>query len=148
MLYALPSEEIGLVGVINPASYAAGTQTTGWVSVKDFQTFMAILTVGALGTSATVDAKLEQATSSGGAGAKDVTGKSITQLTQAGSDSNKQVIIDLRHSHLDIKNDFSYVRLSVTVAVAASILGAVILGVHAQNTPVTSLDLSTVDEIK
>lgn len=121
-------ETIGLVGKIKPDATAAGTVTSGWIAAADYHRFLAVLVAGDLGASATVDAKLRQATSSGGAGAKDVTGSAITQLTQAGSGSNKEVLISLDPSKLDVNNGFKFFEFSVTVAVATSDLGGVVLG--------------------
>lgn len=141
----LPSDRVRVMGAIDPDAIAAGTATTGWVSLADFGSVMAIVMAGTLGTSATLDAKLEQATDSSGTGAKDITGKSITQLTQAGTDSDKQAIINCRSEELDVANDFTHVRLSMTVAVATSDAGGILLGLDARYEPVT--DATTVDEI-
>lgn len=141
----LPSDRVRVMGVIDPDAIAAGTATTGWVSLADFGSVMAIVMAGTLGTSATLDAKLEQATDSSGTGAKDITGKSITQLTQAGTDSDKQAIINCRSEELDVANSFTHVRLSMTVAVATSDAGGILLGLDARYEPVT--DATTVDEI-
>ena len=146
-LNAKPSEVAGIVGVIDPDALAASTVTSAWISAKNFTSFMTIVQAGDLGAAATVDAKLQQATSGAGAGAKDITGKLITQLTQAGTDSDKQVIINLRPEELDVKNDFAFFRLSLTVAVAASEVSAVILGMFPARGPATGVDLATVDEI-
>ncbi len=143
----LPSHLAAVAGVIDPDAYAANTYTTGWINMADFGAIMAIIMAGDLGTSATIDAKLQQATDSGGSGAKDVTGKAITQLTQAGSDSNKQVVINLSADELDVANDFTHVRLSVTIATAASDMGAVVLGLHRRYGPASGGDLASVDEI-
>lgn len=146
-LNAKPSEICAVAGVIDPDAYAANTYTTGWVAVKNFLALMAIIMVGDLGSSATVDAKLEQATSSGGAGAKDITGKTITQLTQAGTDSDKQAVINLRPEELDVDNGFAYVRLSMTVATAASDAGGVLLGFYPSRGPAIDVDATTVDSV-
>lgn len=148
-LNTLPSEIGAVVAVLDPVSQAAATVTTGWVDASKFQAYLAILNVGAMSAGGTVDAKLQQATDSSGTGAKDVTGKAITQLTQAGTDSNKQVLINLNPSqHLDIDNNFDYFRLSVTVAVAASLISANVLGLHARTGIASDNDAATVDEIK
>lgn len=142
-----PTELAGVVGVIDPDANAAATYTTDWVAMKNWQALLAVIMAGDLGASATLDVKLEQATTSGGAGAKDVTGKSITQLTQAGTDSNKQVLINLRPEELDVEGGFDYVRLSMTVGTATSDSGALLLGVYPSRGPATDFDLATVDEI-
>ena len=140
-----PSDEAVLVGVIDPDLNTAATYTTGWINMGLFEAIQAIILAGALGTSATLDAKLQQATDASGTGVKDITGKAITQLTEAGTDSDKQAIINCRSDELDVNNGFSHVRLSMTVAVASSDSAAVVLGHHARYQPAT--DLATVDEV-
>jgi hypothetical protein len=148
-LNAKPSEIVALVGAIDPDAYAASTVTTGWINAALFQRYFAAVYAGDLGASATLDAKLQQATDSGGTGVKDVTGKAITQLTQAGTDSNKQVIIDLNPSQdLDFDNGFDYFRLSMTVAVAASDCGGAVYGLNPRQGIASDSDATTVDEIK
>lgn len=137
---------IAVAATIDPGAKTAGAHTSDWVNMANFDQVLAVLAVGTLGTSATVDAKIQQATDGSGTGAKDVTGKSITQLTQAGSDSNKQVVIGVSAADLDVANDFDYVRLSVTVGTATSDAAAVIVGL-ASDLPATGVDLSTVDEV-
>jgi hypothetical protein len=96
---------------------------------------LALIQSGVLGTGATLDAKLQQATDASGTGAKDVAGKAISQLTQAGSGSAKQAIINLRPEDLDVNNGYAYVRLSVTVGVAASLTAAQLLGFNPRFAP-------------
>lgn len=143
----LPSERAAIVGVIDPDVTAASDVSTGWVAAKDFHNFMAIVMAGTLGASATLDAKIEQATDSSGTGAKDVTGKAITQLTQAGTDSDKQAIINVRQSDLDIANSFTHLRLTVTVATASSDAGGILLGLDPAYGAASDYDAATVDEI-
>jgi hypothetical protein len=144
---AKASERVAVLDVIDPVSQAAGTVTTGWLSVGQFEHVLAMLQVGALGASATVDAKLQQAQKSDGTGSKDVAGKAITQLTKAGADDNKQVLIDLAAEDLDVEGGFSYVRLSVTVAVAACLVSASVLGFDARYFPAYTSNANSVDEI-
>lgn len=143
------SEAVAVVGNIDPDAYAAGTVTTGWIAAKDFERFMAVVQAGDLGASATLDAKLEQATDSSGTGAKDISGTDITQLTQAGTDeSNKQAVINLNpHGDMDTANDFTHFRLSMTVGTATSDAGATVLGMGPVYGPASDTDASTVAEI-
>lgn len=147
MLNANASEIAGVVGAIDPDVTVASTVTSGWINVATFQSYMAIIMAGTLGASATLDAKLEQASDSSGTGAKDISGKAITQLTQAGTDSDKQAIINVRGEDLDLDNDFNHFRLSVTVATATSDLGAIVVGMNPRSGAVADNDASTVDEI-
>lgn len=151
---ALPSELAAVLATIDPDAYGVGAQNSDWVDVGDFEHLMAIVSVGTMGTTATIDAKLQQATSSGGAGAKDITGKSITQLTQASpDDSDKQAIINCRGAELDVANGFRYVRLVITGGDTASPPTAsvdysgVVLGFGPKYGPAYDRDLASVAEI-
>lgn len=139
-----PNERCTLVGVIDPDANAAATYLTGAIDMASFEECMAVVFAGTLGTNATIDAKLTQATTSGGT-YKDVTGKSITQLTEAGTDSDKQAIINCRADELDVANGYRYVKLSMTVGTATSDSGAALFGLNARYQPAT--DATTVDEI-
>lgn len=128
---SLASENLAILATIDAASQGAGTVTTGWVPAAKFAEIMALIDVGVMTATGTVDAKLQQATDNAGTGVKDVAGKAITQLLAAGG-NNRQAIINLRPEQLDVNNSFAFVRLSITVATAASLLSALVLGVHAR----------------
>jgi hypothetical protein len=123
------SELLAILTTLDPASQAAGTATTEWVSMAMFHDLLAIVQTGSLGTSATVDAKLQQAKDVNGTGAKDVVGKALTQIVKA-SGENKQALIDFTPDNFDLANGYCFVRLAVTVAVAASQISAQILGIN------------------
>jgi hypothetical protein len=140
-----PSEHAPLVAVLSPQS-ATTVQSTGYVDMGLFPGgILATVVVGALGSGTTVDAKLQQATTSAGAGVKDVTGKGITQLTQAGTDADKQVEINCRQDDLDIAGGFRWVRLTVTPATSTALIFACIRGFGALYGP--AADLTTVDQV-
>lgn len=141
------SELVAVIATIDPDAQAAGASTSDWAPMKDFERGLAVISVGTLGASATVDAKLQQATDSSGTGAKDITGKAITQLTQAGSDSDKQALIDVRGDELDVNNLFDHVAIVMTVATATSDTAALLLGTSARYGPASDFDLASVDEI-
>lgn len=148
MLNAQASEVAAVVGSIDPDAYTAATYTSDWVDASTFQQFMAIIEAGALGASATLDAKIQQATDSSGTSAKDVTGKSITQLTQASpDDSDKQAIINLRPEELDLDNSFTHFAVSMTIATATSDASALILGLNPRQGLASDNDLSSVAEV-
>lgn len=140
-----PSDIATVLTKLDPVSQGAGTVLTGWVPLSDALGVLAILQVGALGASATVDAKLRQATDASGTSAKDITGKAITQLTKAGSDDNKQVLVNVRPDELDLAGGFTHVALSITVATAACLISALVLGFDAKFQPKTQA--TTVDEV-
>ncbi|WP_226782747.1 hypothetical protein [Oceaniglobus trochenteri] len=138
---------LGVLASIDPDAYAAGTVTTAWVPCAQWQTYMAVISAGDLGASATVDAKIEQAQDASGTGAKDLAGAEITQLTQAGSDSNTQAIISFSAADLDMENAFGFVRVSLTVAAATSDAGAILLGDGCRYGPASEHDAASVGEI-
>ena len=122
------SEGIAQLTNIAPVSQGVGTVNSAWVPTKNIHLIAAVIATGVLGASATVDAKLQQATDITGTGAKDITGKAITQIVKATGD-NKQAIINLRSQELDTNNGFAFVRLSITVGVAASLVSAEVMAV-------------------
>lgn len=121
------TEKLAVLATLDPVAQTAGTVVTTWVPAANFHSFLALIMTGVLGTAATVDAKLRQATSSGGAGAKDITGKAITQIVKATGD-NVQAMIECRGEDLDSANGFTFVALSLTVGTATSIVGAALVG--------------------
>ena len=144
---ALGSEVVAVVGTIDPDVTVASTVVSDAVDMALFDQVIGVVLAGTLGASATLDAKLEQAVTSGGA-YKDVTGKAITQMTQAGTDqSDDQALINCRAEELDIANDYKWVRLSMTVAVATSDAAGVLLALGAHYAPASDNDLASVGEI-
>ncbi|MEL6375056.1 MAG: hypothetical protein AAFR04_13945 [Pseudomonadota bacterium] len=143
----LASDRFAVVGAINPASHAAGDVSTGWVSMADFHSLLAVVHAGTLGASATLDAKVEQAQDATGTGVKDVEGRAITQLTQAGGDSDKQALINLRSADLDFAEAYTHVRLTVTVGAAASQAAAMLFATDPRYGSASDNDALSVAEI-
>ena len=140
------SEMLAVLATIDPASQAAGALSTGWVSVANHLGFLAVVQTGVLGTSATVDAKLQQALDSSGTGAKDISGKAITQIVKATGD-NKQALINIKPEELDTVNGFGFVRVTVTVGVAASITSVQLLGVNPRFAPADAANQAAVVQV-
>ncbi|MEO0623134.1 MAG: hypothetical protein AAF183_12985 [Pseudomonadota bacterium] len=143
----LASDRAAVVGVINPDLNAAGTVTTAWIEAGLFNSFLAVVMAGTLGASATLDAKIEQATDAAGTDAKDVEDKAITQLTKAGGDDDAQAIINIAPDDLDLINNFGFFRVSMTVATASSDSAVTVLGLEPRYGPASANDLATVAEI-
>ena len=141
-----PSERVAVLGVVDPDANAAGALVSDYGDASKFNSFMAIGFAGVMGASATIDMKLTQATSSAGAGAKDVSGKAITQLVKA-TDDDKQAIINLRADQLDVAGGFSFVAITFTVGAATSDSGAVLLGLDPVHSTAADSDLASVAEI-
>ena len=144
----LPSEAAAVLATIDPEAQGAATVVTDYCNLGLFESVMFILLVGEMAATSTVDAVIKQATDASGTSAKNLTSsKAITQLTQAGTDSDKQVIINVRAEDLDLDNDFDHVALSVTVGTAASDIACVALGFNPRFAPASDNDLASVDEI-
>ncbi len=126
------TEQFATLAVLAPASVAASTVLTSWVPVSEYHSIAALIDTGVLGASATVDAKLRQATDASGTGAKDVTGKALVQIVKATGDG-KQASIEMRSDDLDVNGGFTHVALSVTVGTAASLLSARLIGANPRN---------------
>ncbi|MBN9600842.1 MAG: hypothetical protein J0G28_14375 [Afipia sp.] len=123
-----PSQRAAIVGAIDAQSSAAA-KSTGWIDAATFHNYLAKIGVGALGANATVDAKLEQANKFDGSDVvKDVAGKAIMQLTKANNDDSKQAVINLKQEDLDFAGGFKWFRLTITPAVAASLIDGMVMG--------------------
>lgn len=145
---SLPSERAAVVGVIDPDVYTAGsTYYTDYIALKNFRRLMGIVLAGDIVSTGKVDAKFIAYTDNAGNGAADVTGTSITQLTEAGTDSNKQAVINLDAQTLAGNTLYTHVRLAMTITTANADSGAVVLGFDPLYGPASDFDASTVDEI-
>ena len=140
------SELLAILATLDPSSQAAGTATTGWISVANHHGLLAIVQTGVMGTGATLDAKVQQAQDASGTAAKDIAGKSITQIVKASGD-NKQALINVKPEELDTVNDFGFVRLSVTVGVAASQTAAQVLGINGRELPANTANQAAVVQV-
>jgi len=92
---------------IPPSNVHAGGVSTVWMCVKDYHRVFVFLGCGNMANP--LDLAVWQATNAAGAGAKIVTGKTITQLT--GADDNEMVGIELRTEELDVNGGFDYIRV-------------------------------------
>lgn len=136
------NEKIAILAALDPASVAPGTVLTAWVNMAGFHSAAALIQTGVMSANSTLDARLRQATDAAGSGAKDIPGKALTQMLAS---SGKQALIEVRGDELDTNNGYSFIALSVTVGVAATILSAQLFGTHARQMPASAA--STVVQI-
>ena len=137
------TEYLNPITKISPASHTTEQNSTR-IDMSLYRRVLIVLQVGALATNATLDLDVEQHTAASGGSTKNVTGKSITQLTEAGGDSNKMVAVELRAEELDLENDYRYISVELTPATAAAICGVIVLATVARYEPVST---SAWDEI-
>ena len=99
---------------LHPSNEAAsGNNYTGpWMQMKNCEEFVAIVSIGGISGTATIDAKLTQATNAAGAGAKDIAGLAITQVPA--SDDFQINILSARVGQLDLKNGYKFIRSEIT----------------------------------
>jgi hypothetical protein len=141
------TEVLAVVQFIPPQSTSTTIVSTYFKADKCIQ-YAAIISVGALGSSTTVDASWLQGDSSAGANPKAITGASaITQLTQAGTDANKVVILNLRPEMMDHATGFYWAALSITAGTSTALVSVVIVGLGVKDGPATNANISTVDEL-
>lgn len=140
------SEALALVATIDPDAYGTGTQNTDVIDMKYHRRVIFIVMAGDLGSAATLDFAVKADTASNGSFTTTLNGKSITQLTQAGTDSDKQAIIEVTAEEVAAEG-FRYLRGLATLGAAASDYGVVALASNNRYTPASDYDLATVDEI-
>jgi hypothetical protein len=139
------SEALSIVSVLVPVSQGAATVTSTSIDMKLYRRVMFILQAGVLGASATLDMAIKGDTASGGSYTTTITGKSITQLVKA-TDDNKQAIIEVTAEEVAAQG-FRYIRASVTVGVAASLIALVALADNQRYRPAGDFDLTSVAQI-
>lgn len=138
-------EEIQILSTIDPDNQSAGTVTGDWIKCDKHSKYLCVFLAGVLTTNNTTDFTIQQATDNSGTGAKAL--KTATQLTEAGTDSDKQVILSFEPSELDVDNGFYWVAPRAVTATAAGYVSAALLGICPIYGYNTSNDLSSVDEI-
>lgn len=137
------SSRIAMLGGVSPRAAAVGTVSTPWLDMQMLFAVMVLISIGAFGNAATVDAQIEQATDGNGANAKPIPGSQITQLVAAGG-NDRQAQIDLRQEDFDKNAGFRFFRVTVTVGGAATQLAAMVLGTDFRAGNGTSNDATSV----
>jgi hypothetical protein len=141
------SEMLAILSTVDPSNQSVGAANSTWIPLTNYHSLLAVIETGALANGSTVDAKLQQATDGNGTGAKDITGKAITQLNQAANGASRQALINLRPEELDVNAGFAYVRLVVTVGTAAAFTAAQLLGMNPRYEPADGANQSAVAQV-
>jgi len=136
------SERTAVVAALDPDSYAANTYYTDAVDMKYWERVMFVFSVGDMASSATVNCSVVEGSTSSPTAA--ISGKAATQLTQAGTDNDKQVVIEVRAEEMDPDN--RYLRGKVIVGTDACDVCCVAIA-EGWHEPAYDLDLASVDEI-
>lgn len=140
-----------LIGTIDPDAYASSPSTTTLTDAIDMSKYDQVAFIGLTGNLAaagnTVDFSVTQATTAAGT-YKAVTSASITQLTGSPSDDDKQFVVTVDQTALDMDNDYRFVKGSlVTAGGAATSDVCVVAFGRAKQKPASDSDLTSVAEI-
>lgn len=138
------SEQLAVIATIDPDAYGTGNETSDVIDMQLHRRIMFIVQAGTLATNATLDFGVYGDTASGGSYSTLITGKSITQLTEAGTDSDKQVIVEVTSEEV-IAQGLRYIRGSLTLGTAGGDVAVLALAGNSRYSPAT--DLTSVDEI-
>ena len=126
---------------LDPVSQGTGTTTPMTdIDISKYRRLMFILQIGAVGAAGTVDAKLRESKTSGGAYQDFTTSIAITQVTAA----NKVVTIEVRNDQMDAT--YQFVQLSLTIGGNAVLVGGVCLGGEAVQKPGKANDIAAVTQ--
>jgi len=129
-----------IVAKLDPVSQGTGTTTPMTdIDGSKYRRLLFILQIGSVGAAGTVDAKLRESKTAGGA-YQDVSGAAITQVTA----SNKIVTIEIRPEQLDA--GYQFVQLSLTIGANAVLVGGVCLGGEAVEKPAKANDIASVTQ--
>ncbi len=118
-----PSEQYPIKAQVAPQSMAAAaTATSGWVAISNnkWANIHAITGAGA----GTLAVKVEQATTVGGAGAKDLATAAQVGITALAASSAADVDVDLTQ-YVDVDGGFGFIRISATMTGGAGTFAAV-----------------------
>lgn len=127
------NEKVKVTQAIAPQSSGAATLTSSAIDTLGYGALLAILSIGAIGASGTVNAKIEESDTGSGSWS-DVTGAAIVQLGD--TDDNKAPTIDLITG--GIKQTKRYARVSLTIAGATCLVECTVLQYHADKEPVVN----------
>lgn len=140
------SEALAVVACIDPDAYTTGTQDSDIIDMSKHARVIFIVMAGVLGSSATIDFAVWGSAASTMTSQAALTGKSITQLTDASTDDDKQAIVEVTAEEVKAQG-YRYIQGTLTVAVATSDAGVIALADHSRYHPASELDLASVDEI-
>lgn len=131
------SEAICPLAVMYSDDRGPGIHYSDTVNLGGYHRAWFVLEVGDMGAGATVNAGLQEVDADL-ATVQNITGKTITALTQAGGDASSLVCIELQTEELDVDDHFENVRFYVTTAVNTVIFSAVLYGVEPRFKPVAT----------
>ena len=135
------ADHVKVCASIDPDLYSAGAYASPWVLIRPWQTFLAVASIGAGGGTQTFT--LQRATNASGSGIEVIPGTTVLIVGSA----NSQHLISLQQSAaVSPVVNFTHIRVSIITSGIRD-MGAVLLGVPPQATPVSEDESSTVVEV-
>lgn len=142
------TEGLALIGTIDPDAYGTGVTSTDVIDMRYWKEVLFVVTAGDIVSTGTIDFEVNYDTASGGTFTNVVTGKAITQLTEAGTDSNKQALVRVTDEEVaQMAVGARYIRGDANLLAAGADFAVVVLGVPKSYGPANEYDLASVDEI-
>ena len=138
------SQGLSVVATIDPDANTADTYSSDVVDMCYHRRVAFIVMVGTMASTSVLDCKLQS--SPNNSDWTDISGKAITQFTEAGTDSDKQAIIEISAEELRALGA-RYVKAVMTVGTAASDSALVAIAGYSRFSPASEYDLASVDEI-
>ncbi len=133
------TQGLTVLGVLHSQNLAAGTDNSITnIDLSKVRRILFVIDVGSLGASGTVDFKLQEAKTSGGA-YQDIAGTSITQVVTTG---NKVVTVEVRDDQLDA--GYQFVRHNLVIGANAVQVCVIALGGEAEQKPAKAQDIAAV----
>jgi hypothetical protein len=140
-------ENLAVVGYHPPQSQAAGAVNMAAIPLSPGSQTMFVVGAGVLGASATLDLKIQGATSAGGTYA-DIPGAAITQLVKASHDNNLAVFVIDNSAIANLGLGYTHIRGVVTVGAAASLVTVIAIQGRLVRSDAGDFDLAAVREIR
>lgn len=140
-------EEFAIVATIDPDAYGTGDQTSDIIDMRYWREVSIDVYGGTLGTSATLDIAVSSSANSNMSSPTVLTGKSITALTEAGTDSDKQARVRVTAEEVAANGaEHRYIQVTATLTAATSDYAVAVYGSPARYMPTENFDLASVDE--
>lgn len=140
------SERLAVVATVDPDAYGTGAENTDAIDMLQHRRILFIILAGTIASTGKLDFAVYGDTASGGSYATAITGKSITQLTQAGTDSDKQALVEVSAEEVQAQG-LRYIRGVMTFTTAGGDAGVVAVAGDTRYQPANVFDLASVDEI-
>ena len=141
------TEQLALVGCIDPDVYNTGTQATDVIDMAlHYRCFFTVM-AGDLGNAGTLDFTVQESPTGVGAWTALAPVKSITQLTAVGGDDDSQALVEVLDDEMNTNNLDRYLRGVMTVSGNAVDAGVVAFANRCRYKPSILQDLASVVEI-